>query len=126
MTGIGGPEKLELRDVPPPRPGPDELLVDVSVAGVNFRDIYEREDRGKPDLVVGIEGAGTVVGTGARVGWVNAQGSYAEQVAVPAEQAVPLPDTAADEVAAAVLLQRMTAHYLCPSTYPVRPGRWAG
>src|SRR5262249_6506940 len=110
--------------VPPPEPGPGELLVDVEYAGVNFRDVYEREDRGKPGIVVGIEGAGTVAGTGERVGWVSAQGSYAEQVALPADRAIPLPDGVSTETAAAVLLQGLTAHYLCVSTYPVAPGDW--
>src|SRR5438874_8433737 len=104
MTGLGGLDKLELQDVPAPEAGPGELLVDVAYAGVNFRDVYEREDRGRPGIVVGIEGVGTV-GTGDRVGWVSAQGSYAEQVVVPADGAIPLPDTVSDEVAAAVLLQ---------------------
>jgi NADPH2:quinone reductase len=124
VTRFGGPEVLELQDVPAPEPGPDGLLVDVAVAGVNFRDIYERTGRygGEPPLVAGAEGAGSVDGTGERVVWSNVAGSYAEQVAVPAERAVPIPDGVSDEVAAAVLLQGMTAHYLTGSTYPVQPG----
>jgi NADPH2:quinone reductase len=122
----GGPEVLEARDVPEPEPGPDRLLVDVEAVGVNYRDVYEREGRGayanSPPLVAGIEGAGTVVGSGERVGWVAAPGSYAERVAVPAAAAVPLPGGVSSEIAAAVLLQGMTAHYLCTSTYAVQPG----
>jgi NADPH2:quinone reductase len=109
------------------------LLVDVAVAGVNFRDIYERRGGyGTPlPVIAGIEGAGRVAAlgdgvTGAAVGdrvaWNSAQGSYAEQVVVPADRAVPVPDGIGDELACAALLQGMTAHYLTISTYPVQPG----
>jgi NADPH2:quinone reductase len=119
----GGPEVLELRDVPPPEPGPGELLVDVTVIGVNYRDVYERTIPGYAGplpRVVGVEGAGTVGED--RVAWVDAPGSYAEQVVVSAERAVPIPDGVSDEQAVAVLLQGITAHYLCSSTYPVAEG----
>src|SRR5207237_2447260 len=130
----GGPEVLELRDVPPPEPGPGELLVDVTAIGVNYRDVYERAIPGYAGplpRVVGVEGAGTVRGVGAevedvrpgdRVAWVQAPGSYAEQVVVAAENAVPVPDGVSDEQAAAVLLQGITAQYLSASTYPVAEG----
>jgi len=130
VTAIGGPEVLELRDEPAPSAGPGELLVDVSVAGVNFRDVYERNGvyPTQPPVVAGIEGAGTVV-TGAdefaegdRVAWKNAQGSYAEQCVVPVGEAVPIPEGVSDELAAAAMLQGMTAHYLSHSTYAVQPG----
>jgi NADPH:quinone reductase len=120
----GGPEVLELRDLPPPEPGPDELLVDVAAIGVNYRDVYERAIPGYAGplpRIVGVEGAGTVR-SGGRVAWVQAPGSYAEEVVVAAEQAVPIPDGVSDEQAAAVLLQGITAHYLCSSTYPVAEG----
>jgi NADPH2:quinone reductase len=116
----GGPEVLELRDVPPPEPGPGELLVDVTAIGVNYRDVYERAIPGYAGplpRVVGVEGAGTVGEE--RVAWLDAPGSYAEQVVVSAERAVPIPDGVSDEQAVAVLLQGITAHYLCSSTYPV-------
>ena len=133
VTRSGGPEVLELRDVDGPEPGRDELLVDVSVAGVNFRDVYERRGGyGTPTPVVaGIEGMGRVTAlgdgvtdaaVGDRVAWSNAQGSYAEQVVVPAVRAVPVPDGIGDELACAALLQGMTAHYLTHSTYPVQAG----
>jgi NADPH2:quinone reductase len=109
------------------------LLVEVADAGVNFRDIYERRGGyGTPlPVIAGIEGAGRVAAlgdgvTGAAVGdrvaWNSAQGSYAEQVVVPADRAVPVPDGIGDELACAALLQGMTAHYLTISTYPVQPG----
>jgi NADPH2:quinone reductase len=120
----GGPEVLEAADVAPPRPQPGQLLVDVAAVGVNYRDVYEREGRygGALPAVIGAEGAGTVAGSGERVAWVSAPGSYAEQVAVDAERAVPVPDGVDDEAAAAVLLQGITAHYLSSSTHEVRPG----
>jgi NADPH:quinone reductase len=133
VTRSGGPEVLELQDVPAPEAGPGEVLVDVAFAGVNFRDVYER--RGgygpPPPTVAGIEGAGRVaavgegvaeVSVGDRVAWNNAQGSYAEHIVVPAARAVPVPDGIADDLACAALLQGMTAHYLTHSTYPVQPG----
>jgi NADPH2:quinone reductase len=133
VTRNGGPEVLELDDVVAPGPGHGELLVDVSVAGVNFRDIYERRGGyGTPTpLVTGIEGMGRVAAlgdgvtdaaVGDRVAWNNAQGSYAEQVVVPAVRAVPVPDGIGDELACAALLQGMTAHYLTHSTFPVQAG----
>jgi len=124
----GGPEVLQLRDEPEPTAGDGELLVQVEAVGVNYRDVYEREGRGaaygkaKVPLIVGAEGAGTVVSTGERVGWVAAPGSYAERVVVPADAAIPIPDGVSSEQAAAVLLQGMTAHYLAYSTYAVQRG----
>jgi len=121
----GGPEVLELRDVPPPEPGPGELLVDVAAIGVNYRDVYERAIPGYAGplpRVVGVEGAGTVRDSGERVAWVDAPGSYAEQAVVSAERAVPVPDGVSDEHAAAVLLQGITAHYLSSAAYPVAEG----
>jgi NADPH2:quinone reductase len=127
----GGPDVLEVRDEPDLQPGPGQLLVDVEVAGVNYRDVYERERVGTPPLIAGVEGAGTVaevgegvsgVATGDRVGWTNAPGSYAERVLVDAAKAVPVPDGVSSELAAAALLQGMTAHYLATSTYPIQAG----
>lgn len=132
----GGPEVLQIGEVAAPEPGPGQLLVDVAAAGVNYMDIYQREGRppyasaGLP-YVPGAEGAGTVAAVGPsvrdfaagdRVAWTMAPGSYAEQVAVPAAQAVPVPAGLELDVAAAVMLQGMTAHYLCHSTYPVGQG----
>lgn len=120
----GGPDVLEVVDVPAPEPRPGQVLVDVAAAGVNYRDVYEREGAYGGDLpaIVGVEGAGAVAGTGERVAWVSAPGSYAEQVVVDAERAVPIPDGISDEVAAAALLQAITAHYLCTATHVVQAG----
>ena len=135
-TRPGGPEVLELVDLPAPEPGAREILVEVAVCGVNYRDIYERSGTGgetRYPLVLGIEGAGTVrelgpgvagVSVGDRVAWMHVPGSYAERVAMPAELAVPLPDAVSLETAAAVLLQGVTAHYLCSTTYRVERGDW--
>jgi NADPH:quinone reductase len=133
VTGGGGPEVLELHEEPSPEPGAGRLIVDVEAAGVNFRDIYEREGSygGAPPFVAGVEGAGVVAAVGEgvadfsvgdRVAWTSAQGSYAEQVAVDAARAVPVPDGLSSELAAAALLQGMTAHYLATGAYSVQPG----
>ncbi len=131
----GGPEVLRVGDRPSPKAGTGQLVVDVTAAGVNYVDIYQREGRppygGDLPYVPGAEGAGTVaeVGPGVvgfaqgdRVAWAGAPGCYAEQAVVPADRSVPVPDGLDARVAAAVMLQGMTAHYLCTSTYPVAHG----
>jgi NADPH2:quinone reductase len=129
----GGPEVMELVEVDSPRPAPGQILVQVAASGVNYVDTYHRSGiyQVPLPLMLGVEGAGTVVAVGEgvsglrvgdHVGWVAAPGSYAEQVIVDAERAIPLPPGVSDEQAAAVLLQGLTAHYLCTSTYPVREG----
>jgi NADPH2:quinone reductase len=132
----GGPEVLQIGEVAAPQPGPGQLLVDVAAAGVNYMDIYQREGRppyasASLPYVAGVEGAGTVAAVGPavrdfavgdRVAWTQVPGSYAEQVALPAALAVPVPDGLELSVAAAVMLQGMTAHYLSHSTYPVSQG----
>lgn len=124
VTRFGGPDVLEPRDVPEPRAGPGQLLVETEAIGVNFRDVYERTGAygGEPPLVAGVEGAGRVVATGQRVAWVAAPGSYAERVVVDAEKTVPVPDGVPPELAAAALLQGITAQYLATSTYPIEAG----
>jgi NADPH2:quinone reductase len=130
----GGPEVLQPGDQPDPSPGPGQLLVDVAAAGVNFMDIYQRTGqppyRSEVPFVPGAEGAGIVTAVGPdvtdftagdRVAWTGVPGSYAEQALIPSDRAVPVPDSVDLEVAAAVMLQGMTAHYLCHSTYPVAP-----
>ena len=130
----GGPEVLSLAERPDPEPGPGQIVAKVAAAGINYMDIYQREGVGgyRPDLpfVTGGEGAGTVtalgegvtgLSVGDRVAWW-APGSYAEQVALPADRVVPVPDAISTELAAAAILQGMTAHYLVTSTYPVQEG----
>jgi NADPH2:quinone reductase len=130
----GGPEVLKATERDAPAPGPGQLLVNVAAAGVNFADIYRRQ--GLPPYsadvpyVPGMEGAGTVAaagpgtsgpGVGDRVAWTGVA-SYAEQVIVPADRAIPVPEDVDLEVAAAVALQGLTAHYLSHDTYPVAAG----
>jgi NADPH2:quinone reductase len=128
----GGPEVLTLAERPDPEPGPGELLVHVAVSGVNYIDTYFRTGAYALDLpaVLGLEGSGTVRAVGSevtgfapgdRVAWPQSPHSYAEQVVVPADRVVPVPEGVDDE-AAATLLQGMTAHYLLHDTYPVRSG----
>ena len=137
VQSTGGPEVLTVQELDQPEPGPGELRVDVAAAGVNFIDVYHRTGAYPLPLPIrlGSEGAGTVsavgdgvdgVAVGDRVAWAMVQGAgYAEQALVPAERAVPVPDGVDLEVAAAAMLQGMTAHYLCESTYPVRSGETA-
>ncbi|WP_278237188.1 quinone oxidoreductase [Isoptericola sp. AK164] len=129
----GGPEVLEYTERPDPTPGPDDLLVRVAAAGVNFIDTYRRSGAYPMEFphVVGVEGAGTVeavgdhvVGfaVGDRVAWHAAPGSYAELARVPAAGAVHVPAELDLTTAAALPLQGMTAHYLVASTFEVGPG----
>ncbi len=131
----GGPEVLELTERPSPAAGPGQLLVDVAAAGVNYMDIYQRKGlppyHGQLPVIPGAEGAGTVaavgdgvtgIASGERVAWTGVPGSYAERALVPADRAVPVPDGIDTQVAAAVMLQGATAHYLCGDTYPVAEG----
>jgi NADPH2:quinone reductase len=129
----GGPDAMVVRDVEAPQPGPGEVVVDVAAAGVNFIDVYHRTGHypnGLP-FTLGSEGAGTVAAVGEgvtdvrpgdRVAWSGPLGSYAEQALVPAGAVVPVPDGLDLEVAAAALLQGMTAQYLVRSTYRVGNG----
>jgi NADPH:quinone reductase len=135
VNELGGPEVLIVADREAPQAGPGQLLVEVAAAGVNYMDIYQRE--GRPpygrDLpfVPGSEGAGTVAALGPgvegfavgdRVAWAGVPAGYAELALIPAASAVSIPDGVETTVAAAVMLQGITAHYLCHSTYPVAPG----
>jgi NADPH2:quinone reductase len=134
VTTNGGPEVLEVQDRPEVTPGPGELLVDVAAAGVNFIEIYQREGLYPTPTPCGLgsECAGRVraVGEGVTefsVGDIVAtadgeRGTIAEQAIVRAERAVPVPTGVDPEIAAAAMLQGMTAHYLVSSLYEVSPG----
>jgi len=131
----GGPEVLQISDREEPQPGVGQLLVDVAAAGVNFMDIYQRRGAGAYagalPYIPGAEGAGTVAAVGPgvpqfiegdRVAWTGVPGSYAEKVVIPADRAVPVPDDVDPQLAAAIMVQGLTAHYLSHSTYPVAEG----
>lgn len=133
----GGPDALTVVERGTPEPGAGEIRVDVVAAGVNFIDIYHRRgDYPMPlPFVAGSEGAGTVsalgagveeVAVGDRVAWaMTPQTGYAEQVILPADRVVPVPDGVDLEIAAASMLQGMTAHYLVHSTFPAQEGQTA-
>jgi NADPH2:quinone reductase len=130
---FGGPEGLKYEDVPEPTPKPNEAIVRVDAAGVNFIDIYQRTGVYKLQLpaTLGLEGGGTVsaigpevkdVKVGDRVAWTSVPGAYAEYAAVPAERLVVLPASVTTKQGAAAMLQGLTAHYLSHSTFPLRAG----
>jgi NADPH:quinone reductase len=132
----GGPEVMELVDLPVPEPKANEAVVKLSASGVNFIDVYNREGRypAPRPFILGQEGAGVVSAVGGevkslkkgeRVAWTSLLGSYAEYAAVPAERLVPVPNGVTDQQAAAAMLQGMTAHYLSHDTYALKPGETA-
>ena len=129
----GGPEALIYEEVLLPEPGPGEVRVKVEAAGVNYIDTYHRTGLYPlpTPFTLGMEGAGvvdivapdvTLVKPGDRVAWCMARGAYAEYAVVPANKMVPIPATITTEIAAALILQGMTPHYLALSTYPLKPG----
>jgi NADPH2:quinone reductase len=130
----GGPEALKYRDAPDPIPGAGEASVDIEAVGVNFTDTYSRAGINPvPRLpwVIGVEAAGVVravgpgvseVKEGDEVVFCSLPGCYAERVAAPSWRLIKRPPGLDARAGAAVILQGMTAHYLCYSTYPVQPG----
>jgi NADPH2:quinone reductase len=133
----GGPEVLSYEDVPDPEPGPGEARVRLAAAGVNFIDIYQRTGLYpvEPPFVLGQEGAGEVdavgesvenISVGDHVAFASVMGAYAEYVVAPAERLVPVNVTLVEaRLAAAAMLQGMTAHYLTHSTFPLEEGQTA-
>jgi NADPH2:quinone reductase len=133
VDAFGGAEALHFTDVPEPFPGPGQVVVRVEAAGVNFIDVYHRTGLypNTLPLVPGMEGAGVVaeagpgvaaVREGDTVAWAGVLGSYAERVALAADRVVAVPHGMGATTAAAVMLQGMTAQYLCTSTFPLGPG----
>jgi NADPH2:quinone reductase len=133
----GGPEVLSYEDVPVPEPGPGEARVRLAAAGVNFIDVYQRTGRYPMEtpFTPGLEGAGEVdavgegveeLGVGDYVAFASAPGAYAEYVVAPVDKLVPFNVTLVEaRLAAAVMLQGMTAHYLTHSTFPLQEGQTA-
>src|SRR5437764_2620276 len=112
----GGPEVLEIRDVPDPAAGPGQALVRVEACGVNFIDIYFREGRypAKLPFIPGQEAAGTVVSVGEgvrtvkrgdRVAWCGVPGTYAQMAVAPADRLVVIPEHLTSLQAAGAMLQ---------------------
>jgi len=136
ITQVGGPEVLTPTELPVPSPKPNEAIVQIKAAGVNFIDVYFREGRYPAQLpfVDGQEASGVVtevgnevtnVQPGDRVAYTGGLGSYAEYAAVPANRLIKIPDELDFDQAAAAMLQGMTAHYLLHSTYPLQKGQTA-
>ena len=133
VTRHGGREVLEVQPQERPTPGEGEVLVEVTASGVNFIDVYQREGvypLATP-FTLGMEGAGRVVETGPGVedvavgdivAWAMTTGSAASYAVLPARVVVPVPEGVDPVVAAAAMLQGMTAQFLTTDTYPVRPG----
>jgi NADPH2:quinone reductase len=130
----GGPEVMQLVEIATPKPGAGQALIRVEAAGVNFVDIYQRSGAYTMALPVpmGLEGAGTIeeLGSGVeglkigmRVAWAQVQGSYATHLVAPAEKLVAVPEEVSAQLAAAVMLQGTTAHYLVNDTFPLQAGQ---
>src|SRR5258706_11412417 len=133
---VGGPEAMQVAELPVPQPKANEAVVKLAASGVNFIDVYFREGRYKAPLplTLGQEGGGVVTAVGAevksvkagdRVAWAGLLGSYAEYAAVAVDRLVPIPRGVTDQQAAAAMLQGMTAHYLSHDTYQLNRGETA-
>ena len=140
VHGQGDVSKLQLEQIPMPIPGPGEARVNLSHAGLNFIDVYQRNGTYKIPLpsTLGMEGAGAIdelgpregvgdlepgLSLGARVAYPSHLGSYAEYAIVQTSELVPIPDGVTNALAAAVMLQGATAHYLAKSTFKLEPGQ---
>lgn len=128
VTEHGGPEVLRYTDVDAPEPTQEQLLIDVTFAGINYIDTYFRSGSYPQELpyIPGTEGCGRVahdpkgeIAEGTLVAWNRGPGSYAEQVVVDRGRVVAVPEGVDEPVAASMLLQGMTAHYLTEAVYPV-------
>src|SRR5918911_402828 len=131
----GGPEVLSYEDVPVPEPEAGQALVRLAASGVNFIDVYQRTGTYPMELpfTLGLEGAGEVeavgegveeISPGDHVAFAGVMGAYAEYIVAPVEQLVPFNVTLVEaRMAAAVMLQGMTAHYLTHSTFPIEEGQ---
>ena len=133
IAEVGGPEKMSLVELEIPSPGPGQVRVRVDATGVNFIDTYHRSGLYPVPLpfTLGVEAAGVVdalgegVGdfaVGDRVAWTGMPGTYASFSLVPADRLVRIPEGLSSELAAATLLQGMTAHYLTHGVRETRPG----
>lgn len=130
---FGGPEVMQVEDIPIPTPQAGQVLVRLAAAGLNYIDVYQRTGLYPNALpyTMGLEGSGVVAGMGPNVtgfaegdpvAYTGIPGSYAEYVLVPADRLVRMPTGLDVKVGAAAMLQGMTAHYLAHTTYPLQPG----
>lgn len=142
IHAYGDPEVMQLEEQALPHPGPDQVLVHVHAAGVNFLDIQDRRgdlasqsfyQTNGISAALGLEGAGIVEAVGPnvvhlrvgdRVAWAGVNGSYATHILAPAHLLIPIPNEMRFEQAAAALFQGMTAYVLTHLAYPVKPGDW--
>jgi NADPH2:quinone reductase len=137
---FGGPDVLEWRDSAAPVASAGHVIVQLEAAGLNFADIYRREGRftpfGSAPWVPGMEGAGTIVDLGPdgaaagfrlgeQVAWCDNPDSNAELVKVAIDKLISLPASISPRLAASVLLQGLTAHYLVHDSHRVQAGEWA-
>ncbi|WP_019588124.1 quinone oxidoreductase family protein [Deinococcus apachensis] len=134
FSRFGGPEVLEYRDLPDPKPAGGEVLVRTRAIGLNFADVYRRQGRyhlvGTPPYIAGYEAAGVVetapadspFRAGDRVAFADSPHANAELVAVPGDRLIPLPGDISFETAAALLLQGLTAQFLTRDSHGVREG----
>jgi NADPH2:quinone reductase len=133
ISETGGPDVLRYTEIDAPEAGPGQVAVQVTAAGVNFIDLYQRQGVYPLTLrrVLGLEGAGRVIAVGEgvsdlrvgdRVAWLDVAGSYAEAAVGSAGKFIPVPDEVADEQAAAVTLQGLTAQVLATDVYRIEPG----
>src|SRR5579884_964770 len=136
VSQLDDPDVLQLQEAPLPLPGPGQVRLKIEAAGVNFIEVYQRKGQYTMSLpyTPGAEAAGTVdaigpdvadLRVGERVASVDVSGSYAQYSLARADRVVHIPENVSTQVAAAVMLQGMTAHYLAFSTFPLAPGQTA-
>ena len=133
LTTVGGPEVLKVSELADPTPGKGEVLIRVHASGVNFIDVYYREGKYKAPLpfVLGAEGSGHIEALGSEVSsfsvgdpvaWYGPLGSYTELAVVKANIVVKVPEGLSLDIAAAIMMQGVTAHYLSHSTFQLKAG----
>jgi NADPH2:quinone reductase len=126
MQAFGGPEVLELVDLPTPVPADGEVLIEVRRAGLNFADTHQRTNsylaKAEVPLVPGVEVAGVRIDTGERVIALCGNGGYAEYATAPASLTFPIPDGIDDGTALALLIQGLTAWHLYRTCARIQPG----
>jgi len=140
VVRFGAPDVLQIAEIARPEPGAGEVLVRLDFAGVNFIDVYMRSGHYARShtyqtplpMTIGMEGAGVVAALGSgvtefrigqRVAYCIVRGSYAEFAVVPAAKLVAIPDGVPTSIAAALMLQGLTAHYLTHSAYALGAGK---